>query len=178
VGNLYPPHHLGGYELVWQATVRALRDRGHDVRVLCTDTYLDADRPGDEDADVHRALRWYWRDHGWPRLRLRDRRRVERHERDVVALHVRDFGPDAIGFFAMGGGAEDPHARAGVDQRGAGDVEPDDPAAVAAAIRRLADDPALRARVRHGGIATAKEYTAERFHARVEAALADAVRVA
>lgn len=103
MGNLYPPHHLGGYELVWQATVRALRDRGHDVRVLCTDTYLDADRLGDEDTDVHRALHWYWRDHGWPRLRLRDRRRLERHDRDVLALHVRDFAPDAIAFFAMGG---------------------------------------------------------------------------
>jgi glycogen synthase len=57
-------------------------------------------------------------------------------------------------------------------------VEPGDPAAVAAAVRRLADDPALRARLRHGGIATAKEHTAERFHARVEAALANAVRSA
>jgi glycogen synthase len=358
VGNLYPPHHLGGYELVWQATVRALRDRGHEVRVLCTDTYLDADRVGDEDADVHRALHWYWRDHGWPRLRLRDRLRLERHDRDVLALHVRDFAPDAIAFFAMGGlpislvtanrlpavgvvhddwlvygPREDqwhrllPRRRrrahgawlfvsaftrdraldagwslaatdvvpAGVDesfrrprpsppwswsllfvgrleQRKGGEValavleqlpgqatltvagpalieagarvrvlgpvahadlpyayaaadvviapslveepfglvaleamglgrpviatarggaaeylrdginalvvEPDDPAAVAAAVRRLADDPALRARLRHGGIATAKEYTAERFHARVEAALADAVRSA
>jgi glycosyltransferase involved in cell wall biosynthesis len=83
--------------------VRALRERGHDVRVLCTDTYLDVERPEDEDVDVHRALRWYWRDHRWPRRRLRDRRRVERHDRDVLALHVRDFAPDAIAFFAMGG---------------------------------------------------------------------------
>jgi glycosyltransferase involved in cell wall biosynthesis len=336
--------------------VRALRERGHDVRVLCTDTYLDVERPEDEDVDVHRALRWYWRDHRWPRLRLRDRRRVERHDRDVLALHVRDFAPDAIAFFAMGGlpmslitknrlpavgvvhddwlvygpredqwhrllpwrrrrahgnwlfvsaftrdraleagwslfatevvpaGVEEafrrprpsppwswsllfvgrleprkggevalavldelpgqatltvagaalidagtrvrvlgpvghadlPYAYAAADvviapslveepfglvaleamglgrpvvataRGGAAEylrdgvnalvVEPDDPAAVAAAVRRLADDPALRARLRHGGIATAKEHTAERFHARVDAALADAVR--
>jgi glycosyl transferase family 1 len=57
-------------------------------------------------------------------------------------------------------------------------VEPDDPAAVSTAVRRLADDPALRARLRHGGIATAKDYTADRFHERVEAALANAVRSA
>ena len=37
VGNIYPPHHLGGYELVWQGAVRTLRDAGHAVRVLTTD---------------------------------------------------------------------------------------------------------------------------------------------
>jgi hypothetical protein len=24
VGNMYPPHHLGGYELAWQGAVGAL----------------------------------------------------------------------------------------------------------------------------------------------------------
>jgi glycogen synthase len=336
--------------------VRALRDRGHDVRVLCTDTYLDVERPEDTGADVHRSLHWYWRDHQWPRLSLAARRAVERYDGDVLAMHVRDFAPDAIAFFAMGGlpmslitknrlpaigvvhddwlvygpredqwhrlvprrrrrahgvwlfvsgftrdraleagwslaatdivpaGVEPafrrprpsppwswsllfvgrleerkggevalaaleqlpgqarltvagaaliaagtrvrvlgpvahtdlPYAYAAADvviapslveepfglvpleamalgrpvvataRGGAAEylrdgvnalvVEPDDPAGVAAAVRRLADDPALRARLRHGGIATAKEHTAERFHARVEAALADAVR--
>ena len=37
VGNMYPPHHLGGYELVWQRAVQALRAAGHGVRVLTTD---------------------------------------------------------------------------------------------------------------------------------------------
>jgi glycogen synthase len=335
--------------------VRALRERGHHVRVLCTDTYLDVEDSEPTGGDVHRALHWYWRDHAWPRLGLRQRRAVERYDRDVLALHVRDFAPDAIAFFAMGGlpmslvtrnrlpavgvvhddwlvygPREDQwhrvlprrHRRArgtwlfvsaftrdralaagwrlgetdvvpaGVDvafrrprpsppwswsllfvgrleERKGGDValaalaelpgqarltvagpalidagtrvrvlgpvahrdlpyayaaadvviapslveepfglvaleamglgrpvvatarggaaeylrdgvnalvvEPGDPAAVAAAVRRLAEDPGLRARLRHGGIATAKEHTAERFHARVESALAQAV---
>ncbi len=34
---MYPPHHLGGYELVWQSAVAHLRARGHEVRVLTTD---------------------------------------------------------------------------------------------------------------------------------------------
>ena len=34
VGNMYPPHHLGGYELVWQGAVQALRAAGHGGRVL------------------------------------------------------------------------------------------------------------------------------------------------
>jgi glycosyltransferase involved in cell wall biosynthesis len=336
--------------------VRALRDRGHHVRVLCTDTRLDPDEP-DDDGDVHRSLHWYWRDHAWPRLRLRDRRRVERHDRAVLALHVRDFAPDAIAFFAMGGlpmslvtrnrlpavgvvhddwlvygpredqwyrlvprrrrsargawlfvsaftrdralnagwsltttdvvpagvgpafrhprssppwswsllfvgrleerkggevalaaleelpaqatltvagpalvdagpkvrvlgpvaHADLPYAYAAADvviapslveepfglvpleamalgrpvvataRGGAAEylrdginalvVEPGDPAAVGVAVRRLADDPSLRARLRHGGIATAKEHTAERFHARVEVALAEVARL-
>jgi glycosyltransferase involved in cell wall biosynthesis len=334
--------------------VRALRDHGHDVRVLCTDTYLEPDRRDDE-ADVHRALHWYWRDHAWPRLGVRDRLRVERHDRAVLALHLRDFAPDVVAFFAMGGlpvslvtrnrlpavgvvhddwlvygpredqwhrslprrrrrahgawlfvsaftrdraleagwsldttavvpagiepafrhprpsppwswsllfvgrleerkggavalaaldrlpaqatltvagpalveagtkvrvlgpvaHADLPYAYAAADvvvapslveepfglvaleamglgrpvvvtaRGGAAEylrdgvnalvVEPGDPDAVAAAVRRLADDPSLRARLRHGGIATAKEHTAERFHARVEAALAEAM---
>ena len=33
---MYPPHHLGGYELVWQRAVQALRAAGHGVRVLTT----------------------------------------------------------------------------------------------------------------------------------------------
>jgi glycogen(starch) synthase len=102
LGTLYPPQHRGGYELVWQGAVRALRERGHVVRVVCTDTVLV---PGarEQDEGVHRELRWYWRDHEWPRLRLRDRRAVERTDRAIVAGHVRDFRPDAIAFFAMGG---------------------------------------------------------------------------
>jgi glycosyltransferase involved in cell wall biosynthesis len=102
LGNLYPPQHLGGYELVWQATVRALRDHGHVVRVVCSDTVL-APNSREEDEDVHRELRWYWRNHEWPRLGLRARRAVERTDRAIVAGHVREFAPDAIAFFAMGG---------------------------------------------------------------------------
>ena len=36
VGNMYPPHHLGGYERMWKAGVDGLRARGHDVTVLTT----------------------------------------------------------------------------------------------------------------------------------------------
>ena len=88
----------------------------------------------------------------------------------LVPLEAMGLGRPVVAT-ARGGAAE--YLRDGVN---ALVVEPDDPAAVAAAVRRLADDPALRGRLRHGGIATAREHTAERFHARVEAALADAVR--
>jgi len=46
-------------------------------------------------------------------------------------------------------------------------VAPDDPAGLARAVRRLAADPALRARLRAGGLATACEHPAARSHAAV-----------
>lgn len=61
IGNMYPPQHLGGYELIWQSAVRDLRGRGHDVRVLTTDYRREESGPDDD--DVHRDLRWYWSEH-------------------------------------------------------------------------------------------------------------------
>ena len=36
IANMYPPHHLGGYELLCQDTVERFRRRGHEVVVLTT----------------------------------------------------------------------------------------------------------------------------------------------
>ena len=102
VGNMYPPHHLGGYELVWQSATRALRDAGHEVRVLTTG-HRQAGVEGGEDADVHRELRWYWRDHGWPRLGLRERVALERHNARVFDRHVAELRPEVVAWWAMGG---------------------------------------------------------------------------
>jgi glycosyltransferase involved in cell wall biosynthesis len=102
VGNMYPPHHLGGYELVAQGAVAALRARGHDVRVLTTDHRLVGAEPGDE-PDVHRELRWYWHDHRFPRLSPTERLRLERHNAVVFDRHVVDWSPDVVAWWAMGG---------------------------------------------------------------------------
>jgi len=100
---MYPPHHLGGYELVWQAAVEDLRARGHDVRVLASDhrQALAADLP--DPPDVHRDLRWYWRDHVFPRLGPRARLGLERHNAATFDRHVEDFRPDVVSWWAMGG---------------------------------------------------------------------------
>jgi glycosyltransferase involved in cell wall biosynthesis len=50
-------------------------------------------------------------------------------------------------------------------------VPPGAPPALAAAVRRLAEDQPLRERLRAGGLATAREHTDTRFNARVEEAL-------
>lgn len=51
VTNLYPPHVLGGYEVLTHDVVLRLRLRGHRVNVLTSQG------PGDEDGQVSRTLR-------------------------------------------------------------------------------------------------------------------------
>jgi glycosyltransferase involved in cell wall biosynthesis len=99
VGNLYPPQHLGGYERMWQAAVAGLRARGHEVRVLTTDTRFD-DTP-DEEPGIERSLRWYWRDHGFPYMGPLAVRTLERHNRGVLLRAAADV--DVVSWWAMGG---------------------------------------------------------------------------
>lgn len=104
IGNMYPPHHLGGYELTWRSSVAHLRSAGHSVRVVTTDyENPDADPAATEDLDVHRELRWYWRGHEWPRFSPVARWRIERHNAHVLNGHLADFRPDVVAWWAMGG---------------------------------------------------------------------------
>ena len=98
---MYPPHHFGGYELVWHCAMRHIERHGHEVRVLTTD--LDTGTPEPDDPHVHRELRWYWRDHGYPRLPVLERLRLERSNARVLERHLRDFRPDVVSWWSMGG---------------------------------------------------------------------------
>jgi glycogen(starch) synthase len=100
VGNMYPPSSVGGYELVWQSAVAHLRRSGHKVRVLTSDYRVDA---GGTERDVYRELRLYWSDHRFPRLSLRQRLRLEQANAGVFNAHLREFDPDVISWWAMGG---------------------------------------------------------------------------
>ncbi|HWH43778.1 MAG TPA: glycosyltransferase family 4 protein [Thermoleophilaceae bacterium] len=102
VGNMYPPHHQGGYELVWRDADALMRTRGHEVRVLTTD-HLEPGVADPDEPDVLRELRWYWRDHDFPRLPLLERVRIERHNARVLARELAAFGPDVVAFWSMGG---------------------------------------------------------------------------
>jgi glycogen(starch) synthase len=102
VGSLYPPHHFGGYEIVWQSAVEHLRARGHDVRVLTTDTRIGL--PDAEDGeDVHRELRWPLRDARFERLSFRGRLDLARHNQKALARHLDEFRPQVVSWWAMGG---------------------------------------------------------------------------
>jgi glycogen(starch) synthase len=104
IGNMYPPHHQGGYELVWKSWVDYARDRGHRLRVLTTDFRVEVD-PGEpeDEGDVHRSLRWYWQDHAFPRPSLRERWAIERHNASVLETHLAEFDPEVVSWWAMGG---------------------------------------------------------------------------
>ena len=102
VGNMYPPHHLGGYEQDWAAGVAALREAGHEVRVLTSD-HRDPDVTEPDDEAVERTLQWYWRDHEFPRRTLRERIGIERHNRALLEAVLGQFQPDLVSWWAMGG---------------------------------------------------------------------------
>jgi glycosyltransferase involved in cell wall biosynthesis len=101
VGNMYPPQSVGGYELLWRSAVEHMRAQGHEVRVLTTDTRTGSDAP--DDPDVHRELRWYWRDHEFPRPSLRGRVELERHNAEVLDRHLSDLRPEVVSWWSMGG---------------------------------------------------------------------------
>ncbi|MEX2194890.1 MAG: glycosyltransferase [Thermoleophilaceae bacterium] len=104
VGSMYPPHYLGGQEIIWRHATLHQRDAGHEVRVLTTGYRRDGVPEGSElDDDVHRELRWYWHDHGWPELGLRGQLELERHNARVLDRHLAELEPDAVLWWAMGG---------------------------------------------------------------------------
>lgn len=102
---MYPPHHLGGYELTWRSSVEYLRAAGHQVTVLTTD-YRNPDIADVDDGDdpgVRRVLRWYWHDHEWPPFSVRGRLALERHNARELDRHLAEARPDCVCWWAMGG---------------------------------------------------------------------------
>ena len=98
---MYPPHSFGGYELVWRAAVEHLRGRGHDVRVLTTDTRTGTAEP--DDPGVHRELRWHLRDGEFEQLGPRAAVAMARHNHDVLERHLAEQRPDVVSWWSMGG---------------------------------------------------------------------------
>ena len=101
VGNMYPPHHYGGYELVWHAAVEHLRAQGHEVRVLTTDTRTEASAP--DGPGVHRELRWALRGARFADLGRREKIALARHNHRVLDRHLDALRPDVVSWWSMGG---------------------------------------------------------------------------
>ena len=84
-----------------QRGVSHLRDRGHRVEVLTTDfrrpEVTEPDAPG-----VHRELRWWWRDHAFPRRSPPARLALERHNAAAFRRRVADLRPEVV-CWSMGG---------------------------------------------------------------------------
>ena len=102
VGNFYPPHHTGGYDLVWQAAMEHLRARGHAVRVVCCD-HRAAGVEAPDDPGVSRELRWYWRDHDYPALAPAEVAAIEDHNATVLRRELERCAPEVVSWWSMGG---------------------------------------------------------------------------
>jgi glycosyltransferase involved in cell wall biosynthesis len=102
---------LGGYELVWESAVRSLREAGHEARVLAGDHRAAGVADDADGGEVFRELRWYWRDHRFPRMGPLARLRLERHNAGVLDRHLGEWRPDAVAWWSMGGMSLSPIAR-------------------------------------------------------------------
>src|SRR4051794_13744631 len=102
VGNMYPPHHQGGYEQDWAAGVAALRSAGHEVEVLVSD-HREAGVDDVTEDSVHRDLRWYWSNHEFPPRSLGEALGLERHNARVFAERLERFKPELVSWWPMGG---------------------------------------------------------------------------
>lgn len=103
MGNMYPPHHAGGYELMWQAAMAQARRLGHDVRILVSD-YRVSGGAAESEPGVHRTLRWYWdlERYEFPHLTPRQRLGLERHNAAELRRHLHAFEPDLVSWWSMG----------------------------------------------------------------------------
>ena len=100
---MYPPQHVGGYELAWQQAMHHVRALGHDARVLTSD-HIEDPRRVEEDPDVHRTLRWYWdlKRYEFPKLGLTQRLVLERQNAAELRRHLREFAPELVAWWPMG----------------------------------------------------------------------------
>jgi glycogen(starch) synthase len=103
---MYPPHHLGGYEVSCRDVMTGLVRRGHDVGVLTSDFRLPGVGESDHDGVVvRRDLRLYLnRDatalHDAP---LRTRMGIERHNQRVLRRALDEQQPDVVSVWHLGG---------------------------------------------------------------------------
>jgi glycogen synthase len=100
--NLYPPHYIGGYELICQTVVESLRERGNLVNVLTSDYRSAAANNAEPDLGVERSLRIHGL-YGRPWLGIRQLRHLERSNNRKLLSALRGFRPDLVYVWNMGG---------------------------------------------------------------------------
>jgi glycogen synthase len=104
VTNLYPPHAFGGYEWTCFDAMSRLREAGHDVEILTTDTTV----PGalaTTDPTVRRDLRasWNWAQQTERRMGRRGLAAVAHHNHRTLSSALDAARPDVVSVWHMGG---------------------------------------------------------------------------
>jgi len=102
--NMYPPHHLGGYELECQDVLEGFRARGHECLLLTSTVRVPGvdDPPGEREAGTRRDLQIYWDDYELLKPSIADRLRRERHNQAVLRQALDELRPDVISIWHMG----------------------------------------------------------------------------
>ena len=94
ISNLFPPHYVGGYELICQTVVETLRERGHEIEVLTSNHDVKDAAPGNE-IGVHRALKIHGM-FGHPWLHIQQLQHLERHNNETLRATLERFAPDLV----------------------------------------------------------------------------------
>jgi glycogen synthase len=104
ISNMYPPHHIGGYELSCRDVMDRLRARGHEITVLTTTMRMrGVDDPPDERArGILRDLTFYWDDHKLVSPPLRERLARERANQAALEAALEAARPDVVSVWNMG----------------------------------------------------------------------------
>ncbi len=95
VTNLYPPHHIGGYELGCRDVVEKLRARGHAVRVLTGDFQNGKIETPPGENEVARTLQFNVTSAAPPHDKRAEARKL------VAAMNA--FSPDVVYFWNLAG---------------------------------------------------------------------------
>lgn len=99
--NLYPPHYLGGYELICHAVVNNLRARGHSVQILTSNHRVDNPK-GMEDPAIDRKLRVHGF-YGHPWLGIRPLTSLELENNAILREALKRYRPELVYVWNMGG---------------------------------------------------------------------------
>lgn len=102
ISNLYPPHEIGGYEIICRDVVEQLTKTGHELRVLTSDHRI-VNRPELAQPNVSRRLKIHgFFGHPWlPFHRLF--REIEAPNHQALREEIATFHPDVIYVWNLGG---------------------------------------------------------------------------
>ena len=104
LSNMYPPHHIGGYELSCKDVMDRLRARGHEITVLTTTMRVNGveDPPDERARGILRDLSFYWDDHKLVSPPFRERLARERANQRALLAAVEASRPDVVSVWNMG----------------------------------------------------------------------------